>query len=160
MSAILLRPPDLRSRRSWKASTSSSLIRRCRLPGKELGRDVAAFKEPGREGTRQPQQLGRLGRRERDLGGDGHDRPARRQVVRGADHQSQQRRRQADLRTVGGAEHQLSAPRSSRAQAVKRLKIDGNRIDPRGLSKNTFARHPTGRLVRSRVEAVQYELLK
>lgn len=34
MSAILLRPSDLRSRRSWKASTSSSLIRRWRLPGK------------------------------------------------------------------------------------------------------------------------------
>jgi hypothetical protein len=53
-----------------------------------------------------------------------------------------------------------SPPPGPPARRLSSAKIDGNRIDPRGLSKNTFARHPTGRLVRSRVEAVQYELLK
>jgi hypothetical protein len=37
-------------------------------------------------------------------------------------------------------------PRSSRAQAVKRLMIGRNRIDPRGLSKHTFAWHHTSNI--------------
>jgi hypothetical protein len=106
MSAILRRPSDLRSRRSWKASTSSSLMRRCRLSGRSSDGMSPRSRSLATKGRDRPSSsAASVGVSMTSAGMVMTDRPAARLFATLTTRQ--QRRRQADLRTVASAQYQL-----------------------------------------------------